>query len=849
LFYYILSLTKASYCQISVKIATVLLYLTHCKRMMYLSKIIEVVQANMLGSSENPVISHLLTDSRKSSHPSSTLFIAIKGERHDGHHYIPKLIERGFRYFLVSNSYALSSLDKRGVYIFVDDTLAALQLLAAYKRSLFQSAVVSITGSNGKTIVKEWLYYILSEKYAIVKSPKSYNSQLGVALSLWPLDHQHHAGIFEAGISEMGEMEKLEKMISPTHGIITNIGSAHDEGFESREQKVKEKLTLFKNSKYVIYRKDHRLIHEHIIKNNYSFKAISWATDSTETDFHVTYHVKKSTTHISLWKESVSWNFQVPFIDKASLENITHCIVLCLQGGQRFQVLQERLSSLQAVDMRMALIQGINQCHLVNDVYNNDLVGLKMALDFASQQFIDKKHSLILSDFLETGSHKKDFLAELEILLNEYKLNKVIGIGPVLSQQDFVDHGWESTADLLKSNSLSTLFDEELILIKGARAFQFEKIVAALIQKKHQTELKIDLDAIAHNLNYYRAKLHPSTKVLAMVKAFGYGSGSHEVAQLLQYQQIDYLGVAYVDEGVSLRKAGVHTDILVLNSSEHEFDRLIEYKLDPEVYSLKQLASLIAYTNKLKKNINVHIKLDTGMHRLGFLEHEIDEMLSLLHYGHYVNIVGVFSHLASAESKEDEAFSQQQIQLFGVVSEKIERTLNKKIVKHILNTSGISRFLEAQFDMVRIGIGMYGISSTHTEQKHLQVVGHLHSMISQIKLLKKGETVGYNRKGKITKEVQKIGIIPIGYADGYDRRFGNGIGKVMINGTVVPTIGAICMDMCMIDLTGVDVKDGDLVELFGDNISLHQLAEAIGTIPYELLTNISQRVVRVFVAN
>ncbi len=817
--------------------------------MMYLSKIIEIVGASSSEPSQNILISHLLTDSRKSSHPSSTLFIAIKGERHDGHHYIPKLIERGFRFFLVSTTYDLSLSDKRGVYISVEDTLASLQQLAAHKRSLFQSPIVAITGSNGKTIVKEWLYYILSEKYAIVKSPKSYNSQLGVALSLWPLDHQHQAGIFEAGISERGEMKKLEKMISPTHGIITNIGSAHDEGFESRAQKVKEKLILFKNCKYLIYRKDHSLIDEHITNNNYAFEAVSWATDATETDFHVTYHIKKSTTHISLWKEGTSWNFQVPFIDKASLENITHCIVLCLQGGQRFQVLQERLSSLRAVDMRMALIQGINQCYLVNDVYNNDLVGLKMALDFASQQFIDKKHSLIISDFLETGSHEKQFLDELEKLLGDYHLHKVIGIGPVVSKQNFITEGWESTADLLKSDRLTTLFDEELVLIKGARAFEFEKIVAELAQKKHQTELKIDLDAIAHNLNYYRAKLQAGTKVLAMVKAFGYGSGSHEVAQLLQYQQIDYLGVAYVDEGVSLRKAGIHVDILVLNSSEHEFDRLIEYKLDPEVYSLKQLTSLIAYTNKTKKVINVHIKLDTGMHRLGFLEHEVDEMLSLLEQEDYVNVVGVFSHLASAECKEDEAFTKLQIEQFSDVSEKIEQRLNKKIIKHILNTSGVSRFPEAQFDMVRIGIGMYGVSSVTEEQKHLQVVGYLHSTISQIKLLKKGETVGYNRKGKITKEVQKIGIIPIGYADGYDRRFGYGVGKVMVNGSIVPTIGAICMDMCMLDLTGVEVKDGDQVEMFGDNIDLYQLADAIGTIPYELLTNISQRVARVFVSD
>ena len=548
--------------------------------MMYLSTIVEVVQAELISvSNVNPLISHLLTDSRKSSLINRTLFIAIKGERHNGHDYISELAERGVRFFLVSDTYQPQHLEQACVYLKVKDTLIALQKIAAYKRSLFDAPVIAITGSNGKTIVKEWLHHILVEKYAVVKSPKSYNSQLGVPLSLWSLDHQHYAGIFEAGISKKGEMERIQRMIAPTQGIITNIGSAHDEGFESREEKLKEKLILFKNSRYVVYRKDHELIDQHLQEHTYTFNPVSWSTGVTNADYDVVYHKGNDTTGISVAKGNDDWSFQVPFIDHASLENTTHAIVCCLEDRARFVLQQERLSTLQAVDMRMKLIAGINQCHLVNDAYNNDLVGLKMALDFASQQFVDKKHSLIISDFFQTGEDKALFLQALESLLKEYTLDKVLGIGPLISKQKFITHGWENTTDFLASNNVSTLFNDELVLIKGARVFQFEKIVAVLVQKKHQTELKIDLDAMAHNLNYYRSKLKQGTKVLAMVKAFGYGSGSHEVAQLLQYHKIDYLGVAYVEEGISLRKAGVHLPILVLNSSEHEFDRLIAYNL------------------------------------------------------------------------------------------------------------------------------------------------------------------------------------------------------------------------------------------------------------------------------
>ena len=799
---------------------------------MHLLKIIEVLNAKTTHTvKENPIISHLLTDSRKSSNPTDSLFIAIKGERHDGHNYIQSLIQKGFRFFLVSDEYKTTDVDSSIVYLKVKSPLDALQKLALYKRSIFQSPVIGITGSNGKTIVKEWLHHMLSQKHAIIKSPKSYNSQLGVPLSIWPLNHKHSAGIFEAGISEKGEMNKLAKIIAPTQGIITNIGSAHDEGFESREQKLKEKLLLFQDSKYVVYRKDHKMIDQHINNNQYHFTPISWSTQTEDTDYMITFSKKKEQgeSHITIWKESISWNFSLPFTDAASLENITHCIVLCLHQGLSFYILQERLSNLQPVDMRMEILAGVNNCHLINDAYNNDLIGLKMALDFSSQQFMEKKHSLILSDFLETGVSKPILLSELEKLLTEYELDKVIGIGPMLRDQKFITHSWNSTKEFLQSEELNLLFDEEVILIKGARKFSFEKIVAELVQKKHLTELTINLDAVAHNLNYYRSKLKEGTKLLAMVKAFGYGSGSHEIAHLLQYQQVDYLGVAYTDEGISLRKAGVHLPILVLNSAAHEFDRLVEYKLEPEIYSIKQLKALISFTTKKKTSVNIHIKIDTGMHRLGFLENQIDDLVHILQSAAYLNVVGIFSHMAASEDHKEDTFSRRQITLFKKITGLVEKKLNKTLLKHMVNSSGISRFPEAHFDMVRLGIGMYGISSVEKEQQNLEVVGRLTSSISQIKLLTKGETVGYNRKGKITKDIQKIGIVPIGYADGYDRRLGNGVGNIFVNGAVTSTIGSICMDMSMIDLTNIDAKEGDLVEFFGENIKISDLAVSINT--------------------
>ena len=791
-------------------------------------------------------ISQILTDSRQSANTQHTLFIAIKGDRHDGHNYIKHLIEKGFKYFIVHHDYN-ENADKGIYFLRVDNTLSALQALATYKRKLFHADVIGVTGSNGKTIVKEWLHQILSQSFSTIKSPKSYNSQIGVSLSVWPLNSTYSTAIIEAGISQNGEMARLSNIVNANYGILTNLGSAHDEGFSSRTEKLKEKLLLFKQAKFLVYRKDHTLIDDYLSSCSYFFEQISWSTNADGAVYQVTFNKKQACTFISIWKESMSWNFSVAFTDEASLENVTHCIIFCLAKGIKFNFLQESLSKLHSVTMRMEIQAGINNCHLINDAYNNDLIGLKMALDFAFQQFPDKKHSLILSDFLQAGDNEKELFFELEKLLASYNLHQVFSIGEKLAKLSFFDKHWKTT-NLFLNDKFSSFFDEEVILIKGARVFAFENIVTALTQKKHITELSINLNAIAHNLNYYRSKLKYDTKVLVMVKAFGYGSGSHEIAHLLQYQQVDYLGVAYVDEGVSLRKAGIQTPILVLNTSTHELDRVVNYKLEPEVFSFRQLQEIIDFTHKRKTKIGVHIKVDTGMHRLGFLGEEIAKLSTILEQNQQLEVKSIFSHLAASEDINEDEFTKYQFSVFKRAVSQIESKIKKTCMKHILNSSGISRFPDAQFDMVRLGIGLYGISNIHAEQSQLMTVGTLTTSISQIKKITKGETIGYNRKGKVLELAKMIGIIPIGYADGYDRRLGNGVGKVHIkNKGFAPTIGNICMDMCMIDLTGLDVKENDNVELFGVNMPVSNLAKLMKTIPYEVLTNISERVVRVFV--
>lgn len=802
----------------------------------------------------------MLTDSRFVSQPQQSIFFAIKGERHDGHNFIEELFEKGVREFVVEKKAIKPDLNERfpeAKFWLVENGIRALQSLAAEHRSKYTIPVIGITGSNGKTIVKEWLSVLLAKDYTIIKSPRSYNSQIGVGLSVWQMNDSHTLGIFEAGISKSGEMENLEPIISPTIGIFTNIGSAHDEGFRSRKQKVTEKLRLFRRSKTLIYCKDYEEIDEEIkllLKAvNPNIELIGWSK-SQESPINVTF--TKTATYTTL---AINWNaeeyeFRIPFTDDASIENATHCVFAKLLLSPREQDLSntaEALMALKPIAMRLELKQGINDCYLIDDTYNNDYAGLNMALNFMSQHHTKSYKVLIISDLLQSGLKEVDLYKSIADLVKGKEIDRMIGIGEDISRNakyfEIDAVFFKSTDDFLEQYPINQLHDS-LILVKGARRFAFEKIVERLIQKVHGTVFEINLDALTHNLNFYRGKVGSDTKIMVMVKAHAYGSGSAEVASLLEYHRVNYLGVAYPDEGVALRQNGIKLPIMVLNSQPETFSKLVEYDLEPEIYSFQIFKRFQDFVRSFPDTtFRIHIKLDTGMHRLGFEERDIDKLIELLSQNPAIRIASIFSHLVGADESEHNDFSKSQIKCFKRMSDKIIQALpaGEAPLRHICNSAGIIRFPEAKFDMVRLGIGLYGVEATGTEQKSLQTVGTLKTIISQIKYLKKGETIGYSRKGVLEKD-SRIATIAIGYADGFDRGFSKGVGAVLVNGTKCPVIGNVCMDMTMIDVTEAKCEEGDEVIIFGNNLPISELAVSIGTIPYEILTGVSERVKRVF---
>jgi Alr-MurF fusion protein len=803
----------------------------------------------------------ILTDSRFASQTDSSIFFAIKGERHDGHDFIEELYQKGIREFVVESKSFTNDLKSKftnseATFWIVDNAIKSLQKLAIEHRNQYDFPVVGITGSNGKTIVKEWLSTLLSKDYNIVKSPRSYNSQIGVPLSVWQMDGSYNLGIFEAGISKSGEMENLEPIIQPTIGIFTNVGSAHDEGFRSRKQKVTEKLRLFKNAKTLIYCKDYEEIDEEIrilLKAvNPKIELIGWSKEGKGTIW-VNYHKNNTYTNIEIFWNGEEYEFSVPFTDDASLENITHCIFACLvlekssfPSGKGFR---EGLFWVKPVAMRLELKQGINDCYLIDDTYNNDYAGLVMALNFMSQQHQNKRKVLIISDVLQSGLKESELYKNIAELIKSKNIDEVIAIGEVITKahlNPFLREGlFSSTEDFLTNYPIHQLKDS-LILIKGARKFQFEKIVERLSQKVHGTIFEINLDALTNNLNYYRSKVGSNTKIMAMVKAFAYGSGSAEVASLLEYHRVNYLGVAYADEGIFLRNNGIKLPIMVMNPQPETFSKLSEFNLEPEIYSFKILKELLSFKENSPSRVGgIHLKLDTGMHRLGFEEDDLDQLIEILKANPELKIQTIFSHLVGADEAIHNDFSKSQIEKFSRMSDKIIKSIGYYPLRHICNSAGIIRFPEAKFDMVRLGIGLYGIEAAEMEQKSLQTVGTLKTVISQIKSLKKGETIGYSRKGILEKDA-RIATIAIGYADGYDRGFSKGVGRVLVNGTLCPVIGNVCMDMTMIDVTEASCSEGDEVILFGKDLSIKDLADSIGTIPYEILTGVSERVKRVF---
>jgi len=810
--------------------------------MILFSSLAAICQGKTLQQNKDREIRDLIIDSRKVLLSEQALFFAISGERHDGHQYISDLYRAGIRQFVVEKLVSVSPYPEAN-FIQVVSSKLALQAIVTNHRSNFSIPVIGITGSNGKTIIKEWLFQLLSPDYKIVKNPGSYNSQIGVPLSVWHMQGHHQLGIFEAGISRSGEMENLAKVIQPSVGIFSNLGSAHDEGFTDLQEKTREKLKLFSHVDKLVYCSDHAVIASEVRKTK--IPTISWGV-SAEAD----YQINQQGTDVSIRSGKNELKLILPFADKASVENALHCIVLMLHLKYSQQVIQERIQLLRSVPMRLELKQGINNCQIIDDSYNNDLGGLQISLDFLGS-VQKKKKTLILSDVLQTGLGNEALPLRIIEIISNSGIQKLVGIGPLLYRQQLLfkrlsiqTKFYQSTEEAL-AQTIWDEFNNEIILVKGARSFHFEKIVNQLQRKIHGTRMEIDLNKMVHNLNFFKSRLSPGVKIMAMVKAFAYGSGSEEVANLLQYHRVDYLGVAYADEGVELRKNHITLPIMVMNPTEESYDSLITHKLEPVIYCITLLHSLVNYLRG--RHCVIHLELETGMHRLGLEEEDIDEVIEVLRANTNISIASIFSHLAGADEQQHDHYSTRQYELYINAYDKIAKALAIKPIRHILNSPGILRLPHYQMDMVRLGIGLYGVNPTADEFNQLQPVATLKTVVSQIKKINVGETVGYGRRGKSEREVT-IATIAIGYADGFNRSFSRGVGHVLVNGKRAPVFGNVCMDMTMIDLTGIEAKVGDDVTIFGDGLPIHEVASTIKTIPYEILTNTSERVKRVFFA-
>lgn len=808
-----------------------------------LKKIALFLNTKEIGNTNDSEIDTISIDSRSLQNNEKTLFFALAGANNDAHIYLKELISKGVRNFVVTH--IPDGLEGRANFLAVNNTLEALQKTASYYRSLISFPIIGVTGSNGKTIVKEWLNFLLSPDYNIIRSPKSYNSQVGVPLSVLAINEQHNLGIFEAGISTVSEMEKLEKIIKPTIGILTNIGSAHDQGFGNLEEKIKEKMLLFQHSEAVIYQKNNSV--EQFISSK--TKAFSWSfIDETATVFVSKKQHSNENTAIEYTYKGVVSTLEIPFVDDASIENVISCLLVLLYLEYDAKTIQNRIELLYPIEMRLKVKNGINNCSLIDDSYSSDFQSLKIALDFLESQKQHQKKTVILSDIFQSGLSNEVLYSKVAELIISNKISRFIGIGETISTLKIKFHNaffYKDTNEFL-TNLESLPFENETILIKGARSFQFEEIVSALAEKTHETVLEINLNAISHNFNFFKSKLKPKTKMMAMVKAFGYGNGGFEIAKLLEHHKVDYLGVAFADEGISLKTAGIQLPIMVLNPENTSFPAIIQHQLEPEIYSLKGLNAFLKIAEQKKlKDFPIHIKLDTGMHRLGFEANTIDDLIATLKGNQSVKVKSVLSHLATSDDLQHKDFVQYQINLFEKLSSKLMGELAITPIRHILNTSGISNFPQAQYDMVRLGIGLYGVSNDHEEQKYLENVGTLKSIISQIRTIQSGESVGYGRRFIANKE-SRIATIPIGYADGIARSWGNGVGFVTIKNKKASILGSVCMDMLMVDVADIDCREGDSVVIFGESPTVTYMAEQLKTIPYEILTSISQRVKRVF---
>lgn len=798
-----------------------------------LGEVATITNAEYDGRNAQCIIRKVIYDSRLSTGSGGELFIALPGSRFDGHDFIPQMVAAGVSHFMVSKSTGTEGID----FLKVADTLEALQQLASAHRLRYQIPVVGITGSNAKTIVKEWLGSILSQGWSTVKSPKSYNSQLGASLSVLEMDHSHEVGVFEAGISQPSEMSRLQKVIRPSVGIFTNIGSAHAEGFSSLDQKLSEKSELFTESETIVCCKAHTQVYA-FLQEKFPSAVCAWGIDDAKAQinfqtlpdgYRVCYH-------------QYDFTFQLALHQPQGIENALHAVSAALILGVEAGHIVSGVSHFRPLPMRLQSKRGRNGTYILDDTYNNDLQGLEVGLQYL-QRLPGNKNTVILSDVLQSGMAPEVLYPEVCKLLDKYAIYRMVGIGEDIAKcmperASFEAGFYPDTASFLHD---PPAFVEENILVKGARGFGLERIVAFLEEKNHGTVLEIDMEALIHNLVKYQSKLKPATKTMVMVKALAYGAGVEEVAHLLQFQGVDYLGVAYVDEAVALRRKGIRTPIMVMNTDAEGLALLADFDLEPEVYSLDFLRSMLATRSS---NIKVHLKVDTGMNRLGFSEEDLEAALALIKQNRGLRVVGIMSHLASAEDTTDDSFSRQQFERFERMCQAIAGSLGYMPIRHMLNSAGIARWTGYQYDMVRLGIGLYGYDSTHSITG-LRNISTLKARVSQIRDVGVGETIGYSRKGRLNDR-GRVAVLALGYADGYRRAYGNGAAYVMLNGKKAYTVGNICMDMTMVDVTGLDVKIGDLAVVFGESPTVQELAEWAGTIPYEVLTDISSRVKRVF---
>ena len=819
--------------------------------MMYQIKEIAKVISARPAEWQDATVSLLLTDSRRLSIPEESLFFALKTKTNDGHRYIKDLYGLKVRNFVVSDILPEYSAMPDANFLVVKDTLRALQRLVTYHRKRFNIPVIGITGSNGKTVVKEFLYQLLRSEFNIVRSPRSYNSQIGVPLSVWEMNERHTLGIFEAGISQPDEMEYLQPIISPTIGVITSIGEAHQENFISMGQKCREKLQLFVDSDAIIYNGDDTLIADSVEASCLSHKAIIWSRTDTEAPLYIESIEKQADkTIIRCTLLGFERTYTIPFTDDASIENVIQCIAIMLYLKPTSVNDVEKFSRLEPVAMRLEVIEGINDCLLINDTYNSDINSLDIALDFQQSRKVGRemKTTLILSDILQSGTLPKSLYRKVSDLVSHRKVDRLIGIGKDLKEYEAFfptkEKEFYTTTEEFLAQPLQQMFRNELILIKGSRRFHFERITERLVRKVHETTLEVNLDAIVHNFNFYRSRLNPETKMVCMVKASAYGAGSYELAKTLQEHRCDYLAVAVADEGEELRKAGITIPIMVMNPEFGSFNVLFENNLEPEVYSFRLLDAIIRETERRGiTSYPIHIKVDTGMHRLGFQPGDMPAVCERLRQQSGVVARSVFSHLAGSDSSIFDDFTMEQIGKFQTAAKTLEEGLEYKVIKHILNTAGIERFPQYQMDMVRLGIGLYGVSASGL--RGLRNVSTLKTTILQIQDVPKGDSIGYGRRSYVDRD-SRIAIIPIGYADGLDRHFSNREGIVLINGQRCPIIGNICMDACMVDVTDIEAHEGDTVVIFGEGLEVNELSDRLHTIPYEILTSVSPRVKRVY---